>query len=496
MSEMTVNIPIKTTANLAGSNAAQTSLQQLSAELKETQRQMHKLSESSPDYAQLSTRADELKSRLNELGESSGRAAGSGRNMGNAMLQGSRAIDDLQYGLPGVINNIEGIASAMGAGAGAAGAATVLAVALNLAWKNWDNISGSIDQTKPLWTALTPDEESQKRLDDFNKMLERQADILERIANAKINALKAQQAEDEALAKRADLWKDLVPEKNGGLPPAPGTEETTPEMKKKQNETAQAKAEYDAKVAAALQADEAFQQQKKIVDDTDKRANFQGLKDAQDAADKERLDQLRGTGSEAAIEERKKIEQGMKDRAAKFRDQTAGLAVPAGMQPPTGDAEKDAAAQKAALDQEREKLKIAEAERLSRAQSAEQARGGLNAAEQAQNNQGKFEAEQRQADAFKQLGLPPTPGAVQGNDSASGFVAPIQQSGSQVSEALKQAADTVKTVFSQLQGSSSEMQQGIAAALGGVVENQSALVALVRGFQPQIEQLRQQINTR
>jgi hypothetical protein len=496
MSDISVNIPIRTTANLAGAQAAEKSLKELSAELKETQRQMHKLSESSPDYAQLSSRADELRGKLNQLGEGSERAAGGGRNMGNAMLQGSRAIDDLQYGLPGVINNIEGIASAMGAGAGAAGAATVLAVALNLVWKNWDKISGSIDQTKPLWTALTPDEESQKRLDEFNKTLERQADLVERIANAKINALKAQQAENETLAKLADIWKDLVPEKNGGLPPAPGTEGPSKEMQKKQIDTAQAKTEYDAKVTEAMQADEAFQRQKKIVDDTVKRGNFQGLKDAQDAADKERLDQLRGTGSEAAIEERKKIEQGMKDRAAKFRDQTAGLAVPAGMQPPTGDAEKDAAAQKAALDQEREKLKIAEAERLSRAQAAEQARGGLNTAEKAQNDQGRIETAQRQADAYKQIGLPPAPGAVPSFDAASGFVAPIEQQGTQVSDGLRQVAQSVKGVFSQLQGSSAEMQQGLTQALGGMIENQSALVALVRGFQPQIEQLRQQINTR
>lgn len=58
------------------------------------------------------------------------RAATSSGNMGQALLQGSRALQDLQYGLAGAVNNLEGIASAMGLGAGVAGAVTVLAVAL------------------------------------------------------------------------------------------------------------------------------------------------------------------------------------------------------------------------------------------------------------------------------------------------------------------------------------------------------------------------------
>lgn len=51
-------------------------------------------------------------------------------NMGQAMLQGSRALQDMQYGLAGAVNNVEGLASAFGMGAGITGAATVAAVAL------------------------------------------------------------------------------------------------------------------------------------------------------------------------------------------------------------------------------------------------------------------------------------------------------------------------------------------------------------------------------
>jgi len=65
-----------------------------------------------------------------QAGPALNQAAGSTRNMGNAMLQGSRALQDMQYGLAGAVNNLEGIASALGLGAGVAGAVTVLAVAV------------------------------------------------------------------------------------------------------------------------------------------------------------------------------------------------------------------------------------------------------------------------------------------------------------------------------------------------------------------------------
>jgi hypothetical protein len=48
----------------------------------------------------------------------------------NGMLQLSRAVDDVQYGLRGVINNIEGIVTGFGGSAGMAGAATIAAVAI------------------------------------------------------------------------------------------------------------------------------------------------------------------------------------------------------------------------------------------------------------------------------------------------------------------------------------------------------------------------------
>jgi hypothetical protein len=61
-------------------------------------------------------------------------------NFGRAMLEGSRALQDFQAaGVLGIQNNIEGLATAMGLGAGAAGALTVAMLALPpLFSKLWD----------------------------------------------------------------------------------------------------------------------------------------------------------------------------------------------------------------------------------------------------------------------------------------------------------------------------------------------------------------------
>jgi hypothetical protein len=54
----------------------------------------------------------------------------SSRNSGMAMLEFSRAVEDAQYGIRGVLNNIPGLVQMLGGGAGLAGAISFAAVAL------------------------------------------------------------------------------------------------------------------------------------------------------------------------------------------------------------------------------------------------------------------------------------------------------------------------------------------------------------------------------
>jgi hypothetical protein len=57
-------------------------------------------------------------------------AGGGGRGASVALLELSRAVEDAQYGIRGVLNNIPGLAIALGGGAGLAGAASLAAVAV------------------------------------------------------------------------------------------------------------------------------------------------------------------------------------------------------------------------------------------------------------------------------------------------------------------------------------------------------------------------------
>jgi hypothetical protein len=73
------------------------------------------------------------------VGGTSGGSAvsGGGRGLGMAALETSRAVEDLQYGLAGVVNNIPGLVMALGGGAGLTAAISLAAVGVNQLYKNF-----------------------------------------------------------------------------------------------------------------------------------------------------------------------------------------------------------------------------------------------------------------------------------------------------------------------------------------------------------------------
>lgn len=89
-----------------------------------------------------------LNAQLDQTAKGQDKAAASSKNMGGALLQGSRALQDMQYGLGGVVNNLEGIASALGMGAGVAGVVTVLAVAIQALGPQISALFESLDTSK------------------------------------------------------------------------------------------------------------------------------------------------------------------------------------------------------------------------------------------------------------------------------------------------------------------------------------------------------------
>ena len=87
-------------------------------------------------------------SSLRELKTSSGMSA-------QGVLQLGYAIDDLQYGLSAIVNNIPQVAVGLGLGAGIAGAVGIAAVAVSQLVSHWDQLSSVLEAN---WSGKTAEE--------------------------------------------------------------------------------------------------------------------------------------------------------------------------------------------------------------------------------------------------------------------------------------------------------------------------------------------------
>lgn len=170
MSKTELDIKLKTTADLSGAKAVEKAL-------------------------------DQVNQAVTKTAVSQDKAAKSGANMGQALLQGSRGIQDFQAaGLNGVVNNLEGIATAMGMGAGVAGVVTVLAVAIQtlgpkvVEWfKSLDTEGAKLDQLKGRFAGFAeqlrgdfdPAQEAAKEgSEEFQKSLKKEADEMDKLKTA------------------------------------------------------------------------------------------------------------------------------------------------------------------------------------------------------------------------------------------------------------------------------------------------------------------------
>jgi hypothetical protein len=106
-------------------------------------------------YAQVQAEraAAQMQARVNQVANSVAQPAAAGGGLASraqGLLNISRAIDDVQYGFRGVVNNIEGIVMGLGYGAGVAGAATIAGVALNMIIPKIQAIVAASDPMKDL----------------------------------------------------------------------------------------------------------------------------------------------------------------------------------------------------------------------------------------------------------------------------------------------------------------------------------------------------------
>jgi hypothetical protein len=84
--------------------------------------------------------AKNLGVQLDRVESHTGRAAAGTRNLGQAGLEASRAMEDLQYGIGGVVNNIPSLVMALGGSAGLTAVISLAAVGVNQLYKNFTEV--------------------------------------------------------------------------------------------------------------------------------------------------------------------------------------------------------------------------------------------------------------------------------------------------------------------------------------------------------------------
>lgn len=454
-------------------------------------------SEADANLLRLGLRNREAAAALEAQSSSTDKAAKKAANFGQAMLQGSRGIQDFSVaGIPGVVNNLEGLASALGATAGAAGGVTLVAVAIDLLMRNWGTLTaafGSADEVKALWTALTPEEETVEKLRQFTDAQTKLAEAIERVSAARQADIAAQQAEAELLEKKAKLWKGIAPtaEQRGELPPLPGTEAETPEMKKAKLDRDSKAETFAQKAAQAIAADNAFKAKDKVIKDAEN--SVKSLE--ADRIDQKRLNELNMGGGEGSdlskesVAEQQKLEARMKARAEQRK--TLGLDL---TKPLTGNLTEDESTLHESLKNAREQRQALDEDRRQKANAAVEARVPFAAADQAVQGQAQVENEARAAGAFADSGLPPAPGMFPGADQQAGIPQAIEQQRNQIQQGQQQVEQALKSQGDAVVQSLGQLQTGLTGTLGAMVQTIASLNSRLGGVEGEVKGLAE--NTR
>lgn len=99
------------------------------------------------EFKEASAEVAKLKVELQSLDTVSRREVSTGmRNAGMSVLMFSQALEDAQYGVRGVMNNIPGLVMALGGGPGLAGVASLATVAISQLIQHWDDLTKLWDQ--------------------------------------------------------------------------------------------------------------------------------------------------------------------------------------------------------------------------------------------------------------------------------------------------------------------------------------------------------------
>lgn len=181
MADKDLTIGIQTRADMSGAAAATRSLQEMEDELQQVKQDFAEAEVGSTKFtltaAKIKALEKEIRNTANatkELGTSGPKA-----NAGAAVLEFSRAFEDAQYGIRGVLNNIPGLIAMLGGSAGLAGVISLVAVA---GTQLWERLGGG---------AKKAEKETGDLLDSYKELLAIYKELGEQDDEARMNAAKA-----------------------------------------------------------------------------------------------------------------------------------------------------------------------------------------------------------------------------------------------------------------------------------------------------------------
>jgi hypothetical protein len=491
MAEPIVNVKITTTADTGGAVRVTAAVKEATAA---TNPWVTASKSAAAAQKQLNEELKDALPKVNQSAEALDRGSKKGMNFGSAMLQGSRGVQDFAAaGIPGMVNNVESLASALGFGASAAGGFTLAFVGIELLMKSWPAIKaalGSPEENQKLWTSLSPDEEVTERVRVFTELLERQAEAYKNSAEArKLNAELAKE-EDARNQRMAEVWEKALPgafKDEAALPALPGTEGPSKAMQGKQAAQSAAGADYKAAEARLLEIDAAERAQKKLINDTLRFAllNESNRVDAAKQAELIAADSEGGSGA-ATAKEVDALQKQIQERAEQMKQmRTAGS-----YEALTGDPAKDEEALKRALDYEREKLRLIEAQRRAATAEVIDKQGALTGADAAVQGQGKEDKNQRDASAFGELGIKAPLGVSEGSDLAAGIPAALAGNMQAIQQAQQQAVNAVQQQGGAVTQSLNQLQSGVTATFSIIVSTLASINAAMKSFESQVETMR------
>jgi len=134
MADQDVNIRFRSSADTRGAKEAARSISDVERELNDAKKAFRGAAAGSKEFTAAADRIKHLNNEIGKVSKSTGRLGRRG-DAGRAALEFSRAFEDAQYGVRGVLNNIPILVASLGGGAGLAGVISIAAVAGSQLWE-------------------------------------------------------------------------------------------------------------------------------------------------------------------------------------------------------------------------------------------------------------------------------------------------------------------------------------------------------------------------